>query len=79
MGSREHLDGDSVACRALLSHSESTEGASGCAVELAAGKAAMAALEVLMKVMVSNRKPMARMVDVAVWVEKQWHREGCWW
>lgn len=41
MGSREHLDGDILAFRALLAHSGSTESASGCVVELVVMKAAV--------------------------------------
>jgi len=39
----------------------------------------MTALEGLVKVMTGNREPMGRTTEMSVWVEKQWHREGCWW
>lgn len=40
----------------------------------------MAVLEALMKVMAGSiRELMGRAAEMAVWVEKQWYREGCWW
>lgn len=43
------------------------------------GAPAMAASEVLMKAMADSGEPTGTMADMAFWVEKQRHGEGCWW